>query len=284
MKPILVHVHVFYKELWPQILTYLKSLEGYPYELYISTVKGDGEFLEVLKEIPSKSIMVLDNLGYDILPFFKVLEQVNLDDYSYVIKIHTKRDIPVRESFFWFRGARWREALLDFLKTPQTFQRTIEAFENEPRLGMHGGAITIYNAFCDGHDSYCAVRDFMTSHALTLKKYHFVAGSIFMVRSQLLKAVQTFALKDSDFVIPKDEHDTFLLPHVLERVLGCAVYAQDYWIKDTQKNAFICAGISWLMNLSKIIMTYILTVRITKSNKLLIKFLKIPVFALKLKE
>lgn len=41
MKPILVHIHVYYTELWKELESCLHNLVAYPCEIYVTYVKDD---------------------------------------------------------------------------------------------------------------------------------------------------------------------------------------------------------------------------------------------------
>ena len=89
---ILVHLHLYYADMLPEMLNSLRSLEGRAYDLYVTLVK-DCETVkkEILAFKNDAQIMMVDNRGYDLAPFLKVLQSVSLDDYGYVIKLHTKQ-------------------------------------------------------------------------------------------------------------------------------------------------------------------------------------------------
>lgn len=95
MTPILIHVHVYYPELWGEVCEYLRSLAGVPHECVVTVPEGRVDILSALKGDNRVSrIIEVENRGYDIAPFVQVINGVNLGGYSYVIKLHTKRDMP----------------------------------------------------------------------------------------------------------------------------------------------------------------------------------------------
>lgn len=285
MKPILVHVHIYYEFLWPELKACLKNLEDYPHHIIVTLVNENKELIDdILSSFPNAKIKVVENLGFDLGPFINVINEVNLDDYSYVIKLHTKRDIPTKDSFAWFAGPRWRNALLKFIKTKEIFKKVLNAFEINPDIGMHGPNISTFNKRCDDHVAYNDTNGFIQSKGLLLMRYKFVAGTMFMVRAPLLKLLQNLKLTQKDFEIPDNSHEGCQLAHKIERFCGYLVISQGKKIVDCTTNVFLSKTIYALLNLRKIIMTSILTIRITKKNKLLIKVLKIPVMAIPLKK
>ena len=132
MKPILIHCHIFYPQLWNELKQFILSISPHPFELFVTLVEE--HFIlekDIHKTFPKAHIEIVANRGYDIGPFVHVLNKVDLDKYSYVIKLHTKRDMPIGAMLGTMNvaGKRWREYALSFLKTPQVFDQTLKAFE-----------------------------------------------------------------------------------------------------------------------------------------------------------
>lgn len=285
MKKILVHVHIYYKNLYPELKECLLNLKGYAHDVFFTLVEHDeGLQKDILSTFPDAKIQIVENLGFDVGPFVHVLNQVELNDYSYVIKLHTKRDIPTRESFAWFAGSRWRNALLKFIKTKSMFDKVVLRLENNPKIGMHGPNISTFNKRCDDHDAYRACAAFIKAHNLKEQKFKYIAGTMFMVRAELLEMIKKLNFTQKDFETPDQTHEGCQMAHIFERFLGYAVISQGFKITDCTTNVFVSELVYLLLNLRKIIMTSIFTVRITKRNKLLVKILKIPVLAIPLKK
>lgn len=94
MSRILTHVHVYYTRMWPEIETRLQNITE-PYDLFV-TLPLENEPLraDVLRFKPDASVSVVENRGFDVAPFIDVLNRVDLNKYDYVVKLHTKRDMP----------------------------------------------------------------------------------------------------------------------------------------------------------------------------------------------
>lgn len=285
MKPILVHVHVYYDYLWDELSQCIKNISGYSYDLYVTLPEGKDELQKKIKaEYPDCVIRFVPNLGFDIGPFVEVIKSVNLSDYSYVIKLHTKRDILRRDSLFWFYGARWRNALLGFIRSTDSFHHVINLMESEPKIGMHGPSMAIINKYSDDNKAYKATADFISSHNLPKRNYSFVGGAMFVVRSEVLNDVLALNLSLNDFQDSDQTHNTCQLAHMIERFFGYAVYSQGYIIADCTTNPVISKLIVIANVLRRFIFTSVFSFRVTRKNKFLVKFLHIPVLAIPLKK
>lgn len=203
MKPLLVHIHIFYDFLWPELKECLKSIEGYSYDLVITMVE-DKEVIrqEVEHSFPNAKVLIVKNIGFNVYPFLCVINDVELSNYSYIIKLHTKRDIPFKDSFFWFRGNKWRNALLSFVKSKSNFNKAIKKLHSCKNIGMHGPCTAIINNFCDDQNARSLTNQFILEHNLKRLRYKFVGGSMFIVKSTLLKPLIDLNIKSEQFDAP----------------------------------------------------------------------------------
>lgn len=284
MKKILVHVHIFYENLYPELKACLLNLKNYNCD-YIFTFVKESKSLEsdIKSTFSNAKVEIVKNLGFDLGPFVHVLNEVNLSDYSYVIKLHTKRDIPLNGKIDWYTGSGWRDALLKFIKKKVVFDNVISRLENNPKVGMHGPNICTFNKKTDDHDSSKIVLKYFRENNLKVSKYKFVAGTMFMVRAELLELIKKLNITQDNFESPDITHNGCQMAHIFERLCGYTVTSQGYKIVDCTYNLNLSQFIYFLINLKKFLQASLITVRVTKKNKLLIKVLRIPVFAMKLK-
>ena len=90
-KTLLVHLHLFYKEQLDFMINKLKNISNCKWDLYVTMPVENNEIEEKLKKFkPNTKIIIVDNIGYDIWPFIQVVQSINLDNYDYILKIHTK--------------------------------------------------------------------------------------------------------------------------------------------------------------------------------------------------
>lgn len=284
MKKILVHVHIFYENLYPELKACLLNLKNYNCD-YIFTFVKESKTLEsdIKSTFSNAKVEIVKNLGFDLGPFVHVLNEVNLSDYSYVIKLHTKRDIPLNGKIDWYTGSGWRDALLKFIKKKDVFDNVISRLENNPKVGMHGPNICTFNKKTDDHDSSKIVLKYFRENNLKVSKYKFVAGTMFVVRAELLELIKKLNITQDNFESPDITHNGCQMAHIFERLCGYTVTSQGYKIVDCTYNLIFSQFIYFLINLKKFLQASLITVRVTKKNKLLIKVLRIPVFAMKLK-
>lgn len=111
---ILIHAHVYYPELWDELADCIDNIDQ-SFDLYVTTVcPNDALMRKITDRFAGAKILVCENKGFDIAPFFKVLDSVDLDSYRYLIKIHTKSNISQKIFLNGYDvfSAKWRNSLL----------------------------------------------------------------------------------------------------------------------------------------------------------------------------
>ena len=288
---IFAHVHIYYANLWQELKEHLQNITV-PYDLTVTFVAEHPEIETDIKNFkPDAKIMHVANKGWDIGPFILALQSVNLDDYDYVIKLHTKRDLPglMTENDFPFHclvrnrlkfRSEWREELLKFLSSKENFNKCLNAFEEDSALGM----TSYFKLICDGGEgdtgAYNAAQSLMLKLGLGCLPFKFVAGTMFMARAKWLKVFQHIDEHIEVFTETRRE-DISVSAHVLERALGGVICLQGGKIADvfTENQKF---GFPW-RELCIDILRFFYQKRITNSGYKLIKVLKLPIYRKKVK-
>ncbi len=278
-----VHLHVYYSHMWPLMKQYLSNIADYPYHLFVTLQQKDVNLIEQIRAFHADTTFItVDNRGYDIGPFIYVLNSLNLDEYDLIMKIHTKNNTDGEDILLNHRYVNrkyWFQLLMEaVLGSPQIFAANISAFQTNPRLGMIGSKYCTTNHYRDVKEVQESVVKIMNELGFSdVLPITFVAGTMFMVRSSVLKIIQHKFTMD-DFTATDGKVKDGTLAHVLERVFGCLVVAQGYKIKSFSRNIkFEIEGLKiWLKN-------FIYRKKITKSNYLQIKIFKIPVYRRKIK-
>lgn len=285
MKPILIHCHIYYPELWAELKQCILNVSPYPFELFVTMVQKHPDIeKDVRKSFPKAKIEIVANRGYDIAPFIHTINKVNLDNYSYIIKLHTKRDMRrVDIGFRRMHSSIWRNNLLSLFRTHEGIERLVATFETNFEVGMQANYKLIIHRDIYDKVAQKAMKDWLKEHKLPQIKYAFVGGTMFMIRAKLFKSFQKLGIKISDFSEPKmlkNYHET-QLAHVMERLFGYTVYHQGYIIQDNNAS-FIKKHIYYTLivayQIIQPIFRFFYQKKITRSGKLTVKILKIPVY------
>lgn len=283
MKPILIHVHVFYEEMWPALACRLKNLMIKPHSLWVSLpVNGKLTESHIREEFPDAEVVSVENRGYDIAPFVEVLRRVTLSDYSYCVKLHTKRDIVGLHYPHVGRtevgGSKWREYLLSFIE-PENWERCLLRLESDPGLGMVGSHALICRNGEDDNRAWTESLSWLREFGFEVESPAFVAGSMFVCRAELLKLVLT-VLENREFEIPSREAPS-TVSHTAERVLGHAMGAQGYRVEDVYTPEKVRRRVHFRNSTLRILWAvyrFFYQRKVSRSGKLIVKVCKIPVF------
>lgn len=275
---VLVHLHIYYKKQLEEILSCLKKLNGYDYDLYITAVDPDEVMINKIKAFrPEAQIVKVENYGYDIAPFMQIIRTADLNKYEYILKLHTKRNTKEKCRVCGNIVSRklWRRGLLhSLLGSRRIVDNNFAQLQKDPRLGMIG----CRHLISDERDCSISLLPKLQKTMQQLgyenfSKIRFVAGSMFLVRCRLLKNLLKLNWSEADFAGSDPAVKDNTAAHVLERVLGCMVTAQGYTIRGFCWDLpFICK--SYLYNFNN----FMFQKKITNSDKMLIKALKLPIF------
>lgn len=276
MKPILIHVHLYYHEMWPELERYLRSIpKSLSRRIYVTLVERNPEVeASILRFDPKATILQVENRGFDVGPFVQVLNMVNLDDYSLLIKLHSKRDMPLGSAVgsINLSGDRWRKMLLAFLR-PVGFRCALRAFRQDPKLGMTGHASLIFReCLCDS--VYNQSVTFLQKLGLPEKDFAYIIGTMFMCRAELMKPIQQLGFSMQDFELP-DRRRTEALAYTLEALLCWIVTAQGYELRDCF-TPFPKFQAKFIVTRDKVF-RFLFRKKVTESGRFIVKVCGIPV-------
>jgi lipopolysaccharide biosynthesis protein len=282
VKPILIHAHIFYPQLWEEIKSCLQNISASPYELYVTVVNSDKSLEEdILNFNPNANIEKVENKGFDIGPFIHTLNKVDLDHYSYIIKLHTKRDMHMGSLVYGynFSGDKWRRyALLPFGK--KSFRKSIEAFEQNKKLGMISNFRLIKRKEVYDIKAAESAQSYLDKSGFPKNVFVCVIGTIFMARADLFKLIQKLDFNFEDFECSDKTEGS--KAYILERLFAMAVEAQGYKVQDvhTPKIIQFVSG-SYLGQIARKISRFVYHKYINRKGKLKITIFRIPVYSKK---
>ena len=231
-----VHVHVFYPELIQELSVCVRNLVSAGAEVSTFVTYPDcrdGLADTLPRFFPDAKIIRVPNAGYDVGPFFEVLNRIDLSNCDYVVKLHTKRDKPVDwVNFHCFRGSGWRRALLSFCATPAAARRSMAAFTANPKLGMIADRRVIDPSGI-GQGDYPEWKRLRVLRGLGIcpRSCTFVYGTMFMVRAELLKAIWG-RVRMEDFSAIANPHVDYGLALEWELAFPVLVESQGCYVSD----------------------------------------------------
>lgn len=236
MKKLLIHFHLYYTDQLDYFLEKLSNIQGCEYDLYVTMVEKNADAEQkIFRLFPSARILIVPNKGYDVAPFVDVLNRVNLREYDYVLKVHTK-NITLNNgdkiNGRWIARKCWMPLLVESLiGTKKIFANNLRRFSRHPETGMIASKYLITSST----DSYTNILPQVHNTIKKLgfyvpKKITFVAGTMFMARAHLFLPIVKAGYSIDDFEPTGRTAQGNQLAHVFERVFGALMTLQQHLI------------------------------------------------------
>lgn len=255
MKKVLVHLHLFYQDQLEYFIEKLSNITECHWDLVVTFIEDNPKTIKTLKEFkPDVKFLKIDNLGYDILPFLKVLQTTNLDDYDYVLKLHTKNFYTkcVRlKGLYEYSGYQWRDALVDaLLKDKIRFKKNLKMLEKYDLVTDE----TVWVKLGKEAEDYEAKKLFNP------KNNFYCAGTMFLSKIELFN--KNFSYNEKGFDVNSKTSKGGSMAHVLER--GFTLGKNAYLIKHPiMKLKSILFSIFGVFNSNEFITIHICGIRLS---------------------
>lgn len=226
LNSIAIHIHVYYLDVFEQIIEYLQPVSVYDITIFLTYP------FELENEVRERSVLVrfnivylpVDNRGRDVLPFLQVLPMILEQKSSVVIKLHTKK-----------ANIKWAEDLFGKILSPLAFSKNIELFEKYKTLGIlvpkdHLLPMSLYYG-----KTSAKVKKLCNELGATKEQMEnllFAAGTMFIARPEALANILELGITSNDFEAESGQQDgTFA--HALERIFCLCAELNGYYFADT---------------------------------------------------
>ncbi len=272
-----VHLHIFYLEQLDYLIKKLASLDGFPFDLFVTlTVEDEDVNRKILAFKPDARIWVVENRGYDVGPFIDFLNQIVLDDYDYILKLHTKGISWVKNTemnHFVMSNSDWRRLLVDaLLENPQRVLANLHLLSSDEMISLIGSASCRCSRPLHYQKLLPGINQLMLRIGLApISQCEFIGGTMFMARAHIFKPLQN-KLQLVDFEPTNGLVKEGLLAHVMERVFGALATQNSQRIQGVGSEG-------WFVAKSLINAIIRLFYQNKKTNsKHIIKILKLPIY------
>jgi lipopolysaccharide biosynthesis protein/GT2 family glycosyltransferase len=222
---IAVVLHLFEPDLWTEMREAIERIL-HPFDLFVSLVKGSSEHMRtlIIQAFPYAHVFDFEDHGRDIGSFLVFLQSGVLFRYDLVCKLHTKRSPYYREDprRKYEDGDAWRRALIDgVLGSSGLIDRIISSFRSDADLGMVVADGNIYSGYDRWTLNETLLAELLPRIGISadVKDRSFPGGSIFWIRSLLLRTLAGLCLQLNDFEAEPLELDGGL-GHAVERIFG----------------------------------------------------------------
>ncbi len=222
---IAVHLHLHYLDQLDYFIGQLANLGGIPFDLFVTlTVENEDVVQKVRAFKPDARIWVVENRGYDVGPFIDFLNQIDLDAYDYILKLHTKGTSWAKNTKlngYYVSNTDWARLLVEaLLKSPEMVYANLNLLATHPHVTLLGSKTCICNQALHYEKLLPQINGVLSRLQLApVSRCEFLGGTMFMARAGIFKPLQNkFGL--SDFEPTNGLVKEGLLAHVMERVFG----------------------------------------------------------------
>lgn len=225
-KKILVHLHLYYQN---QLNYFIKKLKNITceFDLIVTLTNNSPEIIKKIKQFKSGAkILVVENLGYDIYPFILAINEVELKNYDYILKIHTKnkRKEIKKINKLLHTGFDWRNLLVSSLiGSKKVFDNNLKLLENE-KTGMVSDKVFMQKIKkqCDINFKY--TNELMQKCGCTDEEATFSIGTMFLIKREIIEKIKSFNFTKMDFISHGDKQmktgNLGQLAHAMEAFFG----------------------------------------------------------------
>lgn len=216
-----VILHMHYIETYDDILEYLRNLEPYGFDLYVTlTTTQNGIVQKIRNNYPSAHIQLVENRGRDIRPFINTYKKISSLGYTAVCKIHSKK------SKYRDDGDKIRDELLGGLLNQSKLENIMQLFKKSGQIGLCVPASYVLphdekNMRYD-HGIVVGLADII---GIDFQYSSFPAGSMYWFRPEAFKGIEK--IEDCLFA-PEEGLADGTVAHAVERIICNIVSKNNY--------------------------------------------------------
>ena len=241
-KKVAACVHVYYEDGWDQIAEYLTHMPAYV-DIFVTCREAIAASLtpKVKARFAQAEIVVMPNLGMDVLPFLLLAHEKKLYEYDAVLKLHTKNTktkLRADQGVIMFDGLCGSSALVNDI---------IDVFATDRDTGMVGTAFQLRSANALMYGNRARMAKLLEQLDINLVDWPFFTGTMFWIAGMALHDIAHLApdlLEQTKNEVQGQTGGDGTLAHTLERVFGalCKTAATNFYLTeraDTESGKFL---------------------------------------------
>ncbi|MGN0191160.1 MAG: glycosyltransferase [Candidatus Cryptobacteroides sp.] len=231
---VLVVFHVYYEDFVSYYLDKMKNIRGCDWDLVITGRNLSTETRRLITAFKADAVFCeTPNIGYDVWPFLYVIQNTDLDEYDFIIKLHTKNQdsLTFVLNGFRFNGESWRSELVEaLLGSEQRFRTLTDLFRKHRDVGMAYSASLDILMKDNQPEDVEAVEKELERLGIDDGCRHFCGGTMFAARAEALEWIKNDKINASIFETSLGSHQSVTMGHIYERILSMATVAAGYRI------------------------------------------------------
>ena len=234
VRSLAIIIHVFYFEIFQEIMEYFKNNSGATFKFYVTyPVEISDKVTDFFNKTSYQYCLLnVENRGRDVLPFLQIIQQTFGDGHQLILKVHTKK------SDHRLTGELWRRDLFSKLLNQKAIDQAISLFNMDQTVGLIGapGHIVPMSLYYGSNASLIEkLSGSMGVESSQLGNLYFPAGSMFYARKQALLPLLNIGLTPEDFEPELGQRDG-TMSHAVERAFAISTHAAGLKLVDASYN------------------------------------------------
>lgn len=224
MKKLLVHLHIYYHEQLDYFISKLRNIQACDWDLLVTYSVYNAQSEDKIRAFKAdSSFMQVENVGYDIWPFIKVLKSTGQDEYEFILKLHTKNTSSFVNVIngMKLKGERWRNLLVDsLLADPKQFASVWQ------KINASADTAFVYARELKRDRSKGMTGIITEAERIGVKDIDgvYVSGTMFLARIRALKTIAEAEISADMFAGDvARSHSRISLAHVYEQLICFAM-------------------------------------------------------------
>ena len=232
MGKLLVHLHLYYHDQADYFLERLSNITV-PFKLIVTlAVESDEIRRKFLSQYPDAEVMLIENCGYDVYPFFQAMKSIDLSSYEYILKLHTKNcRNTLALNHLHYQGYGFRDNLITpFIGSKKYFDKAFKTISSSPDVGM----------VCPKF--FLLKEEVSQNRPFTEKLCHdyginydaeavFCAGTMFLCRAEIVRFLLRNNYSADDYGRQLTTGSVGSLAHSMETMFGIVCHHLGYKVK-----------------------------------------------------
>ena len=226
-------IHAYYLDVFKAIIKSLGDVDV-RHKIFITTMPSNAAGVNSVMECTKfdYEIFVYENRGRDVLPFLLVLNNIDLDSYPFILKLHTKKS-PHRED-----GDKWCRDMCSCLGRPEQLDwilRQMCAATNIGLVGPQDHVISMGMYYGENRKNVNWLASRMGIENIDPNHDRFIAGTMFVARSDALKPILALGLRPDEFEPELSQLDG-TMAHAVERALAYSAMSAGFEIASVARD------------------------------------------------
>lgn len=224
----IAHIHIYYENQLNYFVRVLKILKKFNCDIFITHACLSSRALKKLA-FYTDNIYKIENRGFDVFPFLEILNKIDLNNYFWLLKLHTKgsRNCIIELLGKKYYGYGWRNLLVESLISDEkTFKENVETLKNNLQIGIIAAKDLIMTPLREPEDKKESIIKDVKQTCQFLgfefdENVGYPSGTMFLARAELFKILKEMKL-DKEFFNDKNEKSVMTISKAasIERIIG----------------------------------------------------------------